>query len=156
MFICRCKFIVVEEYRSWLEEVGCVCNAKCLQSGICICDMQFNEAANGSCVPKRMFGEACDSSGDCRSDFHLNCNDGVCSCDLESTIYDHEQRRCVGLANKACTLGDQCTANAICRGYYGGHSIDSYEEYSGEDTKCACSPGMSTFYSVISFNFWVL
>lgn len=136
----KCKFTVVEEFRSWLEEVGCVQNAKCSpSSGICACDAGFMEMPeSGVCSPKRVFGQGCNSNGECRDD--LKCVQGQCKCDPEQAVYDFEQQQCVGLADAAC-LNERCTENAICRGYYGGHSIDSYEEYSGEDTKCVCSPG---------------
>jgi hypothetical protein len=137
----KCKFTVIEEYRSWHEEVHCVEHARCdTPTGLCKCEPTFTEHSNGSCVSKGLYGEACRQHLDCRSDLHLQCVQNECKCDKEVAAYSYDHQQCVGLADKPC-LNDLCTTNALCRGYYGGHSADSYEEYSGEDTKCSCAPG---------------
>ncbi|CAL8123041.1 unnamed protein product [Orchesella dallaii] len=110
-----CKFTVMEEYRTWQEEVHCVTNAHCdFSQSICVCNRGYIELANGTCIPKKSYGETCDNSSDCKQDFSLMCKDSKCVCLPNVSEYSEEMNQCVGLADKPC-VNDLCTANAICR-----------------------------------------
>lgn len=133
----KCRFTVLEEYRSWQEEILCVSNAHCdFAESICVCDKDYIELANGTCIPKKNNGEPCITSADCRQDIALICQDSTCICNSATSEYSEELTQCVGLANEPC-VNDLCTANAICREeprrLYGGGGASSVEVEDSSD-----------------------
>lgn len=129
----KCRFTVLDEYRSWQEEMMCVSNAHCdFTQSVCKCDRDFIELANGTCIPKKSRSEACETTSDCMQDHSLICKDFKCVCNPITSEYSDDLKQCVGLVNEPC-VNDQCTANAICReesrrAYY-GTSEESDEDY---------------------------
>ncbi|CAL8094652.1 unnamed protein product [Orchesella dallaii] len=132
----RCSYTAVEmadssEVKKWQEQVDCVSNAQCSSDGYCSCTSNFMEAINGTCIPKRLFREPCSSDGQCRSDKHLLCINGVCTCDRAISTYHLENQKCVTLAGKITPSDDySCVSNAYrSYGYCECHS--GYTTYSG-------------------------
>ncbi|CAL8123051.1 unnamed protein product [Orchesella dallaii] len=100
-----------------LQTLPCVKNSDCnLTSKLCVCDNLLMPSENGTCIAKKVFGEVCSASSDCRRDLGLLCSEkNVCTCDPESTIYDETQfpNVCLGKAEKPC-IKDKCTLFASC------------------------------------------
>lgn len=134
----KCRFTVLDEYRSWQEEIVCVNNAHCdFTQSVCKCDRDFLELSNGTCIPKKTYMESCETTIDCKQDLSLICENSTCVCNPAISEYNDELFSCVGLAGHPC-VNDQCVANAICReetprrAYYEESSEETAEEEYGE------------------------
>lgn len=125
-----------EKYPALLE---CDKNSHCAENGTCTCNPEFILSSNRSCIPNRLFGEACsadeDGNHNCRPDKFLQCIDGTCSCEQLHAYYDENRSECVAREGSSCIAYTNCVPNAGCP----YRTTGSY--YSS--TLCICQTGFS-------------
>lgn len=125
-----------------IKKLTCVDHAKCTQDGICLCDRTYFATINGTCSPKKLYGDKCSDPQECREDLELTCNDKVekCECDGVNSVYDKILGYCATKVGSPCThifnqsviLENRCVSNSKC--------VTNETEKFYTHSTCVCNP----------------